>query len=114
MFEGVDLLTCEGPTGAPTGNDSDSEEDYAVLRDFSAPLVEERLRRLNRVREIVQEHLGFAPGEVSLRDAALVQWMLSSSVALCTTQRVWHRRCCSTDGIRHWPRKGRTGGGSVS
>jgi hexokinase len=29
---------------------------------------------LNRVREIVQEHLGFAPGEVSLRDAALVQW----------------------------------------
>jgi hexokinase len=60
-------------------SDSDSGEEYAALRDFSALLVEERiapatLRRLNRVREIVQEHLGFAPGEVSLRDAALVQW----------------------------------------
>jgi hexokinase len=29
---------------------------------------------LNRVREIVQEHLGFESGEVSLRDAALMQW----------------------------------------
>jgi hexokinase len=28
---------------------------------------------LNRVQDIVQEHLGFAPGDVSLRDAALVQ-----------------------------------------
>jgi hexokinase len=58
--------------------DSDLEEEYTALRDFSAPLVEERiapatLRRLDRVREIVQEHLGFAPGEVSLRNAALVQ-----------------------------------------
>ena len=64
---------------APREKDSDSEEEYAALRDFSTPLVEERiapatLRRLNRVREIVQEHLGFAPGEVSLRDAAVVQW----------------------------------------
>ena len=60
-------------------SDSDSEKECAALRDFSAPLVEERiapavLRRLNRMREIVQEHLGFEPGEVSLRDAALVQW----------------------------------------
>ena len=30
-------------------------------------------RHLNRVRDIVQEHLGFAPGDVSLRDGALVQ-----------------------------------------
>jgi hexokinase len=64
---------------APREKDSDSKEEHAALRDFSASLVEERiapatLRRLNRVREIVQEHLGFAPGEVSLRDAALVQW----------------------------------------
>ena len=32
------------------------------------------LRWLNRVRVIMQEHLGLASGEVSLRDAALVQW----------------------------------------
>ena len=30
-------------------------------------------RRLNRMRDIVQKHLGFAHGDVSLRDAALVQ-----------------------------------------
>ncbi len=60
-------------------SEEEEEEENAALRDFSAPLVEERiapatLRRLNKVREVVQEHLGFAPGEVSLRDAALVQW----------------------------------------
>jgi len=54
-------------------------EANAALCDFSTPLVEERimpamLRGLNRVREIVQEHLGYEPGEVSLRDVALVQW----------------------------------------
>ena len=66
--------------GSGSGSGSEEEEHATLaLRDFSAPLVEERiapatLRRLNRVREIVQEHLGFEPGEVSLRDAALVQW----------------------------------------
>ncbi|KAI0269031.1 hypothetical protein BGY98DRAFT_1016470 [Russula aff. rugulosa BPL654] len=50
-----------------SAEDSDSEKEYAALRDFSTPLVEERMR-LQRC--IVQEHLGFAPGEVSLRDAA--------------------------------------------
>jgi hypothetical protein len=65
----------DAPREKDSDSDSDSEEEYAALRDFSAPLVEERiapatLRRLNRVREIVQEHLGFAPGyrwEVGLK-----------------------------------------------
>ena len=61
------------------GEAAETEANNAALRDFSAPLVEERitpatLRRLNRIREIVQEHLGYEPGEVSLGDAALVQW----------------------------------------
>lgn len=77
--EMLSLVESAWRADAPREKDSDSEEECAALRDFSAPLVEERiapatLRRLNRVREIVQEHLGFAPGEVSLRDAALVQW----------------------------------------
>lgn len=60
-------------------DESSWEADYAALRDFSLPLggggvAPVLLRRLERVREIVQEHLGFTPGEVSLRDAALVQW----------------------------------------
>jgi hexokinase len=54
-------------------------EEEAALRDFSAPLAKERLtpatlQRLERVQKIVQEHLGYAPGEVSLRDAAIVRW----------------------------------------
>jgi hexokinase len=74
--EMLSLVESAWRTDAPREGDS---EENAVLRDFSAPLAEERiapatLRRLNRVREIVQEHLGYAPGEVSLRDAALVQW----------------------------------------
>ena len=73
------LSLVESAWRADVPRENDSEEEYASLRDFSAPLVEERiapstLRRLNKVREIVQEHLGFAAGEVSLRDAALVQW----------------------------------------
>jgi hexokinase len=73
------LSLVESAWRAEAQGEKDSEEEHAALRDFSAPLVEERmapatLRRLNRVREIVQEHLGFEQGEVSLRDAALVQW----------------------------------------
>ena len=74
--EMLSLVESAWRADAPKG---DSEEENATLRDFSAPLVEERiapatLRRLNRVREIVQEQLGYAPGEVSLRDAAIVRW----------------------------------------
>ena len=32
------------------------------------------LQRLKVIQQIVQEQLGYAPGEVSLRDAALVRW----------------------------------------
>ena len=32
------------------------------------------LQRLRAIQEIIQEQLGYAPGEVSLRDAALVRW----------------------------------------
>jgi hypothetical protein len=46
---------------------------------------------LDRVQEIVQEHLSFEPGEVLLHDAALVQW----AAALI----VHHAACLSTCGI---------------
>ncbi|KAH9967730.1 hypothetical protein BGW80DRAFT_1339745 [Lactifluus volemus] len=54
-------------------------EEEATLRDFSVPLAKERLapstlQRLEKVQKIVQEHLGYEPGEVSLRDAAIVRW----------------------------------------
>ena len=32
------------------------------------------LQRLKVIQQIVQEQLGYVPGEVSLRDAALVRW----------------------------------------
>ena len=62
-----------GGARAPT------EQEEAVLRDFSVPLAEERLapatlQRLENIQKIVREHLGYAPGEVSLRDAAVVRW----------------------------------------
>ncbi|KAI0260937.1 hypothetical protein BC834DRAFT_898112 [Gloeopeniophorella convolvens] len=63
--------------GAPVDDAAD-----APLRDFSAPadadaeaaLPAATRRRLEAVRSVVEEHLGFEPGEVSLRDAALVRW----------------------------------------
>jgi hexokinase len=63
-----------GDAGAPAGDLDDS-----ALRDFSAQIVEDQLapatlQRLNKIRVIVQEHLGYGPGEVSLRDAAIVRW----------------------------------------
>ena len=68
-------------TTTTTGADGKEDKNDAApsLRDFSKPLEEERiapatLQRLNKVREIIREYLGYAPGEVSLRDAALVQW----------------------------------------
>jgi hexokinase len=99
----------------------DSEEEHTALRGFSGPLVEERiapatLRRLNRVREIVQEHLGFEPGEIGIAVRCGARAMGSGfrRPSCCATQRMRH--CCrrSTDGIRHWRREGRTGGIPVS
>ena len=40
----------------------------------SEKLAPATLQRLKGIQEIVQEHLGYAPGGVSLRDAALVRW----------------------------------------
>jgi hexokinase len=74
MLSLVESAWADGGVSSPAQG-----SDEAALRDFSVPLAEERLasatlQRLNKVQEIVQEHLGYAPGEVSLRDAALVQW----------------------------------------
>ncbi|KAI0296056.1 hypothetical protein B0F90DRAFT_1637035 [Multifurca ochricompacta] len=64
------------------GGDADaaSDADDVKLRNFSAPLEEGALapvtlQRLKRTQEVVQKHLGYEPGEVSLRDAALVRWI---------------------------------------
>jgi len=83
--EMLSLVESAWRADVPREGVSEEENADATLRDFSAPLVEERiapatLRRLNRVREIVQEHLGFTPGDVSLRDAALVRWAAATVV----------------------------------
>ena len=74
--EMLSLVESAWPHGlaAPAGN-----SDEATLRDFSAQIVEEQLapitvRRLNTIRAIIHEHLGYAPEDVSLRDAAIVRW----------------------------------------
>ncbi|KAH9983484.1 hypothetical protein BJV74DRAFT_776972 [Russula compacta] len=75
----TEMLSLVESAWSTTGADGKEEDAALLLRDFSKPLEEGRiapatLQRLNKVREIIQEHLGYAPGEVSLRDAALVQW----------------------------------------
>jgi hexokinase len=64
----------------PTAASGPAGSEDAALRDFSVPIAEEQLapatlRRLNKIREIVQEHLDYKPGDVSLRDAAIVRWV---------------------------------------
>ena len=73
MLSLVESAWTDGVT-APAGNSDD-----AVLRDFSAQIVEERLapatlQRLSKIRAIIHEHLGYALEDVSLRDAAIVRW----------------------------------------
>jgi len=76
----LSLVESAWTAGASAAPLAESEAEAAALRDFSAPpqagerLAPATLKRLNKVQEVVQEHLGYAPGEVSLRDAALVQW----------------------------------------
>jgi len=74
--EMLSLVESAWPHGlaGPGGN-----SDEATLRDFSAEIVEEQLppvtlRGLNKIRAIIHEHLGYAAGDVSLRDAAIVRW----------------------------------------
>jgi hexokinase len=57
-------------------SNSDSEAAAATLVEEGdlEKLPPATLQRLKAIQEIVQEQLGYAPGEVSLRDAALVRW----------------------------------------
>ncbi|KAI9510953.1 hypothetical protein F5148DRAFT_1174805 [Russula earlei] len=73
--------------------------EAALLRDFSVRLAEEELapttlQRLNKIQKVVEEHLGYAPGEVSLRDAALVQW-----AAALVVRRAARLSACAIAGI---------------
>ena len=70
------------------------------------------LQRPKGIQEIVQEHLGYAPGGVSLRDAALVRW----AAALVMHCAAWLSSCDVTtvalqmgyaDGLRQRTREGR-------
>jgi hexokinase len=83
-----------GGVGAPA---RDAED--AALRDFSAPIVEEQLapatlQRLNKIRAIVQEHLGYALEDVSLRDAAIVRW-----AAVLVVQRAARLSACGVAAV---------------
>lgn len=80
---GLDTEVLSLVEGAWSGGDSsDADDPAATLRDFFPAsraevlkkLAPATLQRLKKIQEIVQEHLGYAPGEVSLRDAALVRW----------------------------------------
>ena len=83
-----------GRPGAPARDKED-----AALRDFSAPIVQEQLapatlQRLNKIRAIVQEHLGYAPEEVSLCDAAIVRW-----AAVLVVQRAARLSACAVASV---------------
>ena len=70
------------------------------------------LQRLKAIQEIVQERLGYTPGEVSLRDAALVRW-----AAVLVVRRVARLSACAVatvalqmgyvTGLGSLPREGR-------
>jgi hexokinase len=65
--------------GAPRNH---QRPDDSVLYDFSKPLNAANvsrltLHRLQNIRAILVTHLGYAPQDVSLRDAALVRWACS-------------------------------------
>ncbi|KAI9456980.1 hexokinase-domain-containing protein [Lactarius psammicola] len=78
LHYGLDTEMLSLVESAWSGKDgSDADDDAAA----AAALVQDpeklgpaTVQRLKRIQEIVQEHLGYAPGEVSLRDAALVRW----------------------------------------
>jgi hypothetical protein len=116
------LSLVESAWRADVPGEKDSEEEHPALRDFSTPLVEERmapvtLRRLNRVRERSCRNISVLSLEryrCAMRRSCNGQRLSSSVVMCCATLRVRHRRRRSTDGICYWPWEGRTGGGSVS
>ncbi|KAH9016197.1 hypothetical protein EDB84DRAFT_1524469, partial [Lactarius hengduanensis] len=57
--------------GGAQPHGSEEDDAAAALVEDLEKLVPATLQRLKR-QEIVQEHFGYEPGEVSLRDAALV------------------------------------------
>jgi hexokinase len=71
---GLDTEMLSLVESAWSGGDGSVADDGAALLGDPEKLAPATLLRLKRVQEIVQEHLGYAPGEVSLRDAALVRW----------------------------------------
>ncbi|KAH8986337.1 hypothetical protein EDB92DRAFT_1879806 [Lactarius akahatsu] len=68
------LSFVESAWSGSDGGDTDDVAAAAVLVEDPEKLAPATVQRLKRVQEIVQENLGYAPGEVSLRDAALVRW----------------------------------------
>jgi hexokinase len=68
------LSLVESAWSGKDGSESDDAAAAAALVQDPAKLGPATLRRLKAIQEIVQDHLGYAPGDVSLRDAALVRW----------------------------------------
>ena len=68
------LSLVESAWSGSDGSNSDDAAASAALAGDPKKLAPATLQRLKKIQEIVQEHLGYAPGEVSLRDAALVRW----------------------------------------
>jgi hexokinase len=68
------LSQVESAWSGKDGRDSDDAAAAAALVQDPEKLAPSTLRRLKAVQEVVQDNLGYAPGEVSLRDAAIVRW----------------------------------------
>ncbi|KAH9049279.1 hypothetical protein EDB83DRAFT_2226901 [Lactarius deliciosus] len=68
------LSLVESAWSGRDGSDTDDVTAAAALVEDPEKLGPATVQRLKRVQEIVQDTLGYAPGEVSLRDAALVRW----------------------------------------
>ncbi|KAH8989385.1 hypothetical protein EDB86DRAFT_2943806 [Lactarius hatsudake] len=68
------LSLVESAWSGRDGSETDDVAAAAALVEDPEKLAPATVQRLKRVQEIVQETLGYAPGEVSLRDAALVRW----------------------------------------
>ena len=67
------LSLVESAWSGKDGSDSVDDSHALIVQDMEK-LAPATLRRLKAIQEIVQDHLGYAPGEVSLRDAAIVRW----------------------------------------
>ena len=86
---GLDTEMLSLVESARSGGDSDDAATALVEEDQVEKLRPKTLQRLKAIQEIVQEQLGYAPGEVSLRDAALVRW----AAALVVRRAAWLSAC---------------------